>query len=477
MPINPDEFGASFQGFLDQMRTHTKKKPEEESFFERKLREHFGTDPSLLPVVSQLLPKMNQPSLHLAMEEYISQENRSAAVLGVAGKFGFREGGLADLVSPSVHGNSVRQGPVEYANIELDGERFMACIQEGLYLIAKGEARLAVYIRPEKEFGSWKSLVVEVMAPERAIAERFLFELRESTRVRSVYRGHVISLTAEYPDFSVKFHKLPEIGREEIVLPDGLLERIERHTIDFSRHSQRLLMAGRHLKRGLLLHGMPGTGKTLTIMYLARVMGDRTTFLVTGKGLGLIGHTCAMARMLQPSTVVIEDVDLVAEERTKGGAGSATPLLFELLNEMDGLAHDVDILFLLTTNRPDLLEPALAARPGRVDQAIEIPMPDASCRQRLFQLYGRGMKLEVSELPRFIARTEGASAAFIRELLRRAALFAAGDGEEIVVRDRHLDAALHDLVVQGGELTKSLLGFQSRIGFGARDRNATASAS
>ncbi len=188
----------------------------------------------------------------------------------------------------------------------------------------------------------------------------------------------MISLTAEYPDFSVKFHKLPQIGREDIILPDGLLERIERHTIDFSRHSQRLLMAGRHLKRGLLLHGMPGTGKTLTIMYLARVMRDRTTFLVTGKGLGLIGHTCAMARMLQPSTVVIEDVDLVAEERTKGGAGSATPLLFELLNEMDGLAHDVDILFLLTTNRPDLLEPALAARPGRVDQAIEIPMPDAS---------------------------------------------------------------------------------------------------
>ncbi len=169
MPINPDEFGASFQGFLDQMRTHTKKKPDEESFFERKLREHFGTDPSLLPVVSQLLPKMNQPSLHLAMEEYISQENRSSEVLGVAGKFGFRDGGLADLVSPSAHGNSGRQGPVEYANIELDGERFMACIQEGLYLIAKGEGRLAVYIRPEKEIGSWKSLVVEVMAPERAM--------------------------------------------------------------------------------------------------------------------------------------------------------------------------------------------------------------------------------------------------------------------------------------------------------------------
>jgi ATP-dependent 26S proteasome regulatory subunit len=175
-----------------------------------------------------------------------------------------------------------------------------------------------------------------------------------------------------------------------------------------------------------------------------------------------------MARALQPSIVVLEDIDLIAEERTKGSA-CAAPLLFELLKEMDGLADDADILFLLTTNRPELLEPALASRPRRVDQAIEIPTPDEECRRRLFALYGRGLTLKVVDIPRFIARTEGASPAFIRELLRRAALFA--DDDEIVVADHHLDAALHDLIVQGGELTKSLLGFQSRIGFGGKERS------
>ncbi len=353
----------------------------------------------------------------------------------------------------------------------MDGDRVLACIERGLFLIRDGKTRLAVLIRPDKQIGSWKSLLVEVMAADRAGAERFLSDVREAMRARSVYRGHVISLAAEFPEFTIKFHRLPEIGREAIILPDGLLERIERQTIAFGRYSHQLQMAGRHLKRGLLLHGPPGTGKTLTVMYLATMMRDRTIFLVTGKGLGLISHTCAMARMLEPSIVVLEDVDLVAEERTKGGAGCATPVLFELLNEMDGLSNDVDILFLLTTNRPDLLEPALAARPGRVDQAIEIPIPDAFCRRRLFELYGRGMTLEVADLHRFIARTEGASAAFIRELLRRAALFAAEDAAEIVVSDRHLDEALHDLVVQGGELTKSLLGYETRIGFGAREHS------
>ena len=134
---------------------------------------------------------------------------------------------------------------------------------------------------------------------------------------------------------------------------------------------------------------------------------------------------------------------------------------------MDGLADDVDVLFLLTTNRPELLEPALASRPGRVDQAIEIPLPDEECRRRLFGLYGRGLTLRVSDLGAFLRRTEGASGAFLRELLRRAALFAADDAGDLVVADAHLDAALRDLIVEGGDLTRSLLGFRPRIGFEA----------
>lgn len=161
----------------------------------------------------------------------------------------------------------------------------------------------------------------------------------------------------------VKFHHLPKVAREHIILPQGLIDRIERQTIGFARQSERLRAAGRHLKRGLLLHGPPGTGKTLTAMYLASQMPDRTIILLTGTGLGMIEESCAMARLLQPATVILEDVDLIAEERTHQSTG-ANALLFELLNQMDGLADDADVLFLLTTNRPEILEPALAARPG-----------------------------------------------------------------------------------------------------------------
>jgi ATP-dependent 26S proteasome regulatory subunit len=132
---------------------------------------------------------------------------------------------------------------------------------------------------------------------------------------------------------------------------------------------------------------------------------------------------------------------------------------------MDGLAEDADILFILTSNRPEILEPALAARPGRIDQAIEIVPPDAECRRRLFELYGRGLNIQVSDWPALIERTAGVSGAFIRELLRKAAVFAAEDSAngELVVRDEHVLEGLTELLVAGGPLTQSLLG-AARVG-------------
>jgi ATP-dependent 26S proteasome regulatory subunit len=212
----------------------------------------------------------------------------------------------------------------------------------------------------------------------------------------------------------------------------------------------------RHLKRGLLLHGPPGTGKTLTAMYLAGQMPDRTVILLTGRGLGLVEQSCSLARLLEPATVIMEDVDLIAEERTRQGGCNA--LLFELLNQMDGLSDDADVLFLLTTNRPDLLEPALAARPGRIDQALEVPLPDEGCRSRLLALYARGLELRLAHRDALVARTKGVSGAFLRELLRKAALLAADEGTGRVVEDRHVEAALKELVVEGGSLTQHLLG-------------------
>jgi hypothetical protein len=467
--FSPSEFGSSFKGFLEQMASQT---PAEEPFFVRRLREHFGADPLAMPIVGESFPPAERPNLQVALDDYLSGKERSSELLGVASEHAAYMGlSFSMMLAPSrgglMGGAMTTPGPVKYENLELAEGKILPCLQSGLALLKDGARRLAILFQGSREMGLSKKLGVEVMAPERTEAEHFLGELRTAMRRRNVYRGQLLSLETEGHDRSIKvrFHRLPKIGREQIVLPAGLLDRIERTTVNFSVHANKLLAAGRHLKRGLLLHGPPGTGKTLTAMYLTHRMPDRTVLMVTGTGVGLLEDSCAMARALQPSTVVLEDIDLIAKERTDNNVACGT-LLFELLNQMDGLAEDADVLFLLTTNRPDVLEPALAARPGRIDQAIEVPLPDADCRRRLFDLYGRGLSLP-SDLESFVARTKGASAAFMRELLRKAALFAADEADTIRVESKHLDAALHELVVEGGSLTRSLLGAQ--VSQGDRD--------
>ncbi|HSF26552.1 MAG TPA: AAA family ATPase, partial [Actinomycetes bacterium] len=149
----------------------------------------------------------------------------------------------------------------------------------------------------------------------------------------------------------------------------------------------------------------------------------------------------------------------IAEER--GMRGGHHPLLFQLLNEMDGLAEDADVVFVLTTNRADLLEPALAARPGRVDQAVELGLPDAAARRALLDLYRGQLQVDPTDLDRAAAATDGVTASFLKELLRRAALVAAEDAPgaiPVLLKGTHLDDALRELQDSRNAMTRALLG-------------------
>lgn len=436
------------------------------SGFHGLLRAHFGVDPQSLPIVAESFDPNEHPNLHLAMESYLNQPGRSAELHGVAGEHAYPGVSLSGLVRPAEDNlfevRSFSVGPIQYVNIAVDDD-VLACVQVGLYLVRDGDERFAVLVRGPMDIGYRSKAQVEVLGRTKEAVENVLANLRSKMREKNVYRGRVLSFNRDEHGLNTRigFERIPQIGREQIVLPEGILDRIDRHTLLFTRHSEKLRAAGRHLKRGLLFHGRPGAGKTLTAMYVASQMQGRTVFLVAGLDFGMLGPICRMARALQPAIVILEDVDLIAEDRARPGCVS--PLLYELLNQMDGIAEDTDVVFLLTTNRAEVLEPALAARPGRVDQAVEFPLPDSACRRRLFELYGRGLQMELTELDRFIQRTDGASAAFIRELLRKSALLAADDsGADLVVRDRHVDEALRELLVSGGEMTRTLLGAETR---------------
>lgn len=238
-----------------------------------------------------------------------------------------------------------------------------------------------------------------------------------------------------------RFVARPEVTADDVVLPDGVLDRITGHVTGIATHSAMLRRHGQHLKRGVLLYGPPGTGKTHTVRHLLSVTREHTVVLLSGATLQMIGPATAIARHLQPAIVVLEDCDLVAQDRSFTPGGN--PLLFEVLDALDGLEPDADVAFLLTTNRVDVLEEALAQRPGRVDLSVEIPLPNEAQRRRLLELYGRAIGFSSEVLDDVERRSDERTASFFKELMRRAVLYAAERGEE--PDDAHLRDAFASL--------------------------------
>jgi hypothetical protein len=439
-------FGALFEDFMEAMKAAAER-PDSE--IAERLRAHLGVDPEELPVTAAEFAPTDHPNLQLALDDVLA----GAELLGHdAPSMPYQPVGLSELLAGQAMTGTIDPGPVHYANVEVGDGRVIQCVAAGIYLAERDGAPLVIVIsRSERPYGG-AMLRFEGVSPRPEVVQATLDDVRAAMRLHNVFRGRTISLHQhEDHSVSVAFHALPQVSREAVILPDGTLERLERHALGIAEHAERLRAAGRHLKRGILLHGPPGTGKTLSINYLLGAMPGRTTVLLTGRGLGLIEQALGIARDLEPATVVFEDVDLVAAERTMefGGGGP----LFELLNQMEGLAEDADLLFLLTSNRPDVLEPALAARPGRVDLALDIPLPDATARERLLRLYAGGIEFDV---PAAVARTESVSGAFIKELMRQAALRAALEGREPGAGD--VSATLDDLLSDRSALTKRLLG-------------------
>jgi cell division protease FtsH len=444
----------------------------------RVLLDHLGDDAALQPTVSATWQPYDHVNVQIALDTWLTASPvRRHDVVGVTGVSMMRhmDVSIADFIMSTRDGlGRAGAGGVITTTVSCGpGGQTRSCVSNGIYLVHDGDVPLAIMLQPSDRGPLHADVVLQVVGADIRRSEALLDEIRRLATERSVFRGQVLTFQPEVFGVArqaraISFLARPAVDRAQIVLPDGLLEEIERQVVGIGRHSGRLRASGQHVRRGILLHGAPGTGKTHTVSYLLGQLPDVTVIAISGRALALIAQACSMARTLQPAVIVVEDVDLIAEERTMGRPGEH-PLLFQLLNEMEGLNSADDVTFLLTSNRAELLEPALADRPGRVDLAVELPLPDAAARRQLIGLYQGNLVLDVSSLEPVIKRTDGVTAPFLKELLRRAALLAAesddragtpddSDDTPIRVTDEHLTVALDQLLDSRSQLTRVLLG-------------------
>ena len=313
---------------------------------------------------------------------------------------------------------------------------------------------------------------LEVASPNSADATKIIDAVLEHAAKYSIYREHIISpvfqkqIKSSFRDdegnagFDLLFEPDPLVTDDKIILDENVRRVVERTVIDFHERRAELMQYGLPGRRGILFYGPPGTGKTYTCKYIAHKLQSATTIIATGHALTQIKAVADLAKMFQPSLVILEDVDLMFSERD---VNPYTPLLGDLLDELDGFQQNDQIIFVLTTNAIERVESAIKNRPGRISQCIYLGPPTPKLRREYLTVLLKPYNTHAVNLDHIVSETEGVSQAFLKEMIFRAVQIATEhnlDGEGVVMQQKDVSAALHEMTTGGGRFGKKIIGFQ-----------------
>lgn len=256
----------------------------------------------------------------------------------------------------------------------------------------------------------------------------------------------------------------PDIAYDQVGGLEGQIQEI-RETVELPLTNPKIFAdIGIEPPRGVLLYGLPGTGKTMLAKAVAHeskatfihMSGSELVHKFIGEGAQLVRDIFQMAREKAPSIIFIDEIDAVGSIRTHDGTtGSAevNRTMMQLLAEMDGFRTRGDIKIIAATNRIDILDPALL-RPGRFDRIIEIPMPSLEGRLKILQIHAAKMKREADvDLEEIAKATAEASGADLKAIVIEAGMNALRRNASIVGK-ADFDVAVNKVLgdeVEGSE--------------------------
>ena len=230
--------------------------------------------------------------------------------------------------------------------------------------------------------------------------------------------------------------------------------------VEFLQDPSRFQKLGGRIPRGILMVGQPGTGKTLLAKAIAgeakvpffSISGSDFVEMFVGVGASRVRDMFDQAKKQTPCIIFIDEIDAVGRHRGAGlggGHDEREQTLNQLLVEMDGFDGNEGIIVIASTNRPDVLDPALL-RPGRFDRQVVVPLPDIRGREQILKVHMRKVPLGDDVDPSVIARgTPGFSGADLANLVNEAALFAARQEQRTVGMSQFEQAK--DKIMMGAE--------------------------
>ena len=270
--------------------------------------------------------------------------------------------------------------------------------------------------------------------------DRFVDGINTIAKEQNFYRGNKIEFGGR-----LRFLDLRSRSWDSIILDPETKRDIKANTTGFLNKRESLAQYGVPPKRGVLLVGEPGTGKTAICKALMAEASDITCIATLSYGLdsnGYVTELYELAQDLSPCIVFIEDIDLIGQNREEFGYHQGSALL-SLLAVLDGLEEQEEIVTVATTNRLDVLDRALSQRPSRFDRMIKLSHPSLQQRRELISLLCQRIPLDEPTRDYIARKAEHCTPAQLQEIPY--SLVIEHSDESGIAQSPYLESSIEDI--------------------------------
>ena len=416
-------------GFWIAVRRSREEKKDRSAIFTL-IKAHFHPTPvDNLTISERRFPFRVRADLQRAIDRLFGDKTTISHFCGVRKEYSHEGITLTDCLVPSDHNPAVSTPP-QYEEIDIGDDHPIRCLKTGLWFLRKGNTGTPFYWPRPAIYGQVTGMQFQIADANTPDGERSPRVLQASGGFRPEGRTH----TGESPfpgtigvllfrrSLRHHVHQLRKVERDQVILPPPTLDLLDATSSSSCGNGPTGRVRPADQEGDFSSTARPAPARRIRSTTWPEPCRRPHDAAGHGRAGGFAGrvHDAGPAAAAQHRGH--RGCDLIARDRTELTPANEV-LLNKLLNEMDGLREEADILFLLTTNRPEELEQALASRPGRIDQAIEFPLPDDEGRENWFGCTRQGVHMAEEVVQEIVQRTERVSAAFIKELMRRSVQF------------------------------------------------------